>query len=120
MSQEVDQFLQNSMELNEYLNHFPTPEARSQYITLLNQKLDQRVEIAKRLKSQNFNPFVDGENHEYLLKIDQNISTLLEKLKDSIKLDILQIKKVKQDEIKYIDPYNQISHHNGIYYDRKK
>ncbi|HWI47286.1 MAG TPA: hypothetical protein VNU45_03555 [Rummeliibacillus sp.] len=120
MTQELDQFLQNSMELLKYLKTTPTAEERSQYITKLNEMLDQRVNIARVLKEHNINPFVDGENHELLLKIDRNIANTLVDIKDSIKSDILNLKKIKQDEIKYLDPYNHINYNNGIYYDGKK
>ncbi|WP_102692923.1 hypothetical protein [Rummeliibacillus pycnus] len=120
MSEGLDHFLQNSMELLKYLKRTPDLEERSQYITKLNELLNQRVNIAKGLKEHNINPFVDGENHELLLKIDRNITTNLIELRDCIKSDILHLKKMKQDEIKYLDPYNQINYNNGIYYDGKK
>ncbi|MEQ2527507.1 hypothetical protein WMO40_12395 [Bacillaceae bacterium CLA-AA-H227] len=120
MTEELKSFETISIQLFNFLKEKPEKEERSSYIEKLNLLLDERLILAQRLKNIEINPFVDSDMAEELKHVDQFIHKALGEIKEEIKEDLIQIKSVKKNEIKYIDPYNQMNTNNSVYFDNRK
>lgn len=120
MMEELKSFEMISVQLLDYLKEKPEKEERTSYIEKINDFLDKRLIVAKELKNNNVNPYVDSVNAEKLKLIDQFIHKSLAEIKEEVKEDLIQIKSLKKNEIKYIDPYNQMNTNNSVYFDNRK
>ena len=122
MNEVLKSFEEISIEVSKFLKETPNSEQRNDYIQELDGLLEKRLQLANSLKNLKLNPFKDikYENAKYMKEIDTYIIKRLNEIKNDIKNDMLQVKNNKQNEIKYIDPYNRLNFNNSVYYDSKK
>ena len=122
MNTDLKSFEEISIEVSNFLKVNPDSEQRLEYIQELNIMLEKRMELAKALNNISFNPFKNSSytNANFMKDIDEYIQKRLSEIQNNIKSDMLQVKNTKQNEIKYIDPYNRLNLNNSVYYDSKK
>ncbi|GGG13373.1 hypothetical protein GCM10007425_04580 [Lysinibacillus alkalisoli] len=114
---DIKSLLATSATLFNHLTTVPSGEARDAYIERINELLDQRGELLSQLSKE------DLEGHQllpHLIELDQGIQQRLDKVMDTVKQDILNLKKSRKSEAQYANPYDSVRTLDGMYYDGKK
>lgn len=115
----LQQLLQVSANLYQYLTNIPTEERRDAYIEKINSWLDERGEIMNLLKSEGFTFDPQNKSHSMLAELDKGICERLEKVMKEIKSDLRALQNAKKNEKRYLNPYASVAVMDGRYYDKK-
>ncbi|KOP77732.1 flagellar assembly protein FliT [Lysinibacillus sp. FJAT-14745] len=113
-------YLQTSAQLFKYLTNIPNGEERTQYISKINEYLDERGKLVDQIKQLNFQYDEKNKTHQTLFELDQGIQERLSMVMEAVKEDIKDLQNTKKHELQYIDPYESLRIVEGRYYDGKK
>lgn len=116
----INQLLQVSAKLFQHLSEIPSGEERTAFIEKINELLDERGVIVKKLQEQNFKYDETNETHTTLYKLDQGIRKRLDILYNEVKMDIKNLNITKKHGMQYINPYASVQVMDGRYYDKRK
>lgn len=120
MKQQIQTVLQVSARLYELLGNAPKDEDREDFITKVNELLDQRgVEITK-LQEMGFAMDTADETHILLVELDKGIINRLNAVMNEVKQDMKNLQNSKKNEQQYMNPYSDVRVMDGMYYDKKK
>lgn len=91
---------------------------REDLIYLVNKHLEERQLLLDQLSA----PYTEFEKQqlEHILKIDEEMHAILEKVFKSIQLQMVQAKKQKTSNHQYLNPYSNVNANDGSYWDKKK
>jgi flagellar protein FliT len=116
----TQQLLQVSAKLYQHITNLPADNEREKYIEKINSLLDERGHFMEALKREGFQYDSSNKAHAMLSELDKGIRDRLNKVLDSIRLDLKDLQNSKKSERQYINPYANIEVMDGRYYDRKK
>lgn len=116
----IQQLLQISAKLFKHLAEIPKGEERSEYITEINQMLDERGGIIDKVRLEGFQMDPMNKIHTTLAELDQGIRTRLNVVMDTVKQDMKNLQNSKKNERQYLNPYSSVQVMDGMYYDKKK
>lgn len=104
--------------LFELVKELPTQQERDSRIETITSLLDKRDTLIQELKP----PYTEEEMGLGLEIVNMNlfIDQQLEALKQQIGKDIRDLKKKKQSQNKYLNPYQAVSTIDGTFYDKRK
>lgn len=102
-------------------------ELLSQKITSTNreevmQKIDDLLELREKQMEYIKPPFTKEEQHlgEQVIQLNEQISKKMDHLFESIKTDMRLVKKRKESNRSYINPYGKIKSTDGMFMDSKQ
>lgn len=120
MEQQLQEFLQISAKLYDKLTNEPDEAKREEFIEEINSLLDQRGAIIHQVTDLGFVFDNTQKTHQTLLELDKGIRERLNKVFQSIKVDMKELQATKKSEQRYMNPYGQVQMMDGMYYDKKK
>ncbi|MER1984467.1 MAG: flagellar protein FliT [Solibacillus sp.] len=120
MEKTIQALLQISAKLYEQLAVIPEGTERDEFITDIEDKLDERGELMEQLKEENFIYDDSIKMHQMLLELDKGIRARLKLISSSIQKDLRELKMLKQQEQKYSNPYADVRTMDGKYIDNKR
>ncbi len=85
---------------------------------LVNKHLDDRQQLLDKLSG----PYSDEEKQQLarILKDDEDMQKMLDRVFQSIQNNMRQAKKQKTSNQQYLNPYQQVATNDGTYWDKKK
>ncbi|KKI89230.1 hypothetical protein WQ54_27065 [Bacillus sp. SA1-12] len=80
--------------------------------------LDHREELLKGVQP----PFTANDKRDFdqIVAWSDVIHTKFAELKQQIQLDMMQLKRAKSSKQQYVNPYQNISTSDGMFYDKRK
>lgn len=120
MTNELQDVLQISASLYEYLGEAPKTDDREQFIEEITLKLDERAEKIAALNKSGFKFDGAEKMHSTLFQLDQGIQERLQAVLGSIKVDLKTLQSTKKNDHSYSNPYGHVQVMDGMYYDKKK
>lgn len=91
---------------------------REDLIYLVNKHLEERQVLINQMSG----PYSADQKQqlERILKMDDEIQVILEKVFESIQVQMVQAKKQKTSNQQYLNPYSNVNANDGSYWDKKK
>lgn len=120
MDKILSDYLQISAKVFKDLTQIPTGDERTEFISEINEQLDERGKIVDQLKQFNFKYDELNKIHQTLFELDKGIQERLALVMEAVKEDIREMQNAKKNEQQYIDPYQNLRSLEGRYYDGKK
>lgn len=104
-------------QLAEQLQKNVAKSERDSYIEQLQNILEKREDLIENVKP----PYTTNEKKlgTEIVEMNKEISMQLTKVKKEVQYDILQLKKKKSSNNKYVNPYQSLSI-DGMFYDKRK
>ena len=96
---------------------YKTSEERTEIVTKVNELIEERGSIVKEIKP----PYTDKEEKigEQIIELDQQIKVKMDQLFKEIQEDLKKLKKKKDSNITYMNPYKNVNTVDGMYLDHK-
>ncbi|MEC1178867.1 flagellar protein FliT [Metasolibacillus meyeri] len=116
----LQQLLQVSAQLYQYLTKIPLSEERDSYIERIDTLLDERGACMQDLLANGFKFDTTNRSHQMLAELDKGIRERLNKVMEAVKEDMKELNNAKKNEKQYINPYASVSTMDGRYYDNKQ
>lgn len=105
-------------ELYKLLKQLPLEKEREAFIEQITTLLKKRETFIHELTS----PYSDEEMKlgKEIIKMNIFIDAQLKNMQQFIKQDIQNVKKKKQSQKRYINPYQSVATYDGTFYDKRK
>lgn len=120
MMDALQQLLQISAKLYQFLEFVPKGEKRDDFIKSIHLQLDERGKLMDLLREDGFQVNKNNKAHVTLMKLDKGIRHRLEMVMQEVKDDLKTVQKTKKNEKQYMNPYSSVRVMDGMYYDKKK
>lgn len=114
----VQEFYQYTVELIELLEKPEQQEERDGRIERVQQLLDLREKVMHKIKKPLNQE--DQATMKRIFDLNDRLNLLLEKQKRQIQLDIRGLSQKKVSNNKYVNPYQNLSSSDGMFYDKRK
>ncbi|MBM7570232.1 flagellar protein FliT [Aquibacillus albus] len=114
----MEQVYETTMELHQLLDGEKIKENRDGTIDSINKLLGKRSDLLKGIEP----PYTDQEKEvgQQVVQLDRVIQSKMGMLFQTIKSEIKTVKKQKQSNQKYKNPYQNLSNFDGMFLDSKK
>ncbi|WP_138419462.1 flagellar protein FliT [Aquibacillus sediminis] len=114
----VQPFYQTTVELLELLQQDNKKAERDQLIEQINGLIEKRAEQMQQIQP----PYSDEEDQlgQQVVALNQQVQTKLDLLLNEVKQDVRTVKKQKNTNTKYTNPYKNLSNFDGMFLDSKK
>lgn len=113
-----NQFYQLTEQLYHLVSQPLATDARDERIEKITSLLEKREQLLPEIKP----PFTssEGELFQHIQTWDDVITAKFTGLKTQIQQDMIQAKKSKKTTQQYVNPYQNVSTSDGMFYDKRK
>lgn len=114
----LEKLYEVTLKLNEVVSKTVPPKDREEVIQKISQLIDERSTILEKVTP----PYTDEEKQtgEKVVQVNEKIKEKMNTLFMELKADIKLVKKKKESNRSYINPYGKLKTTDGMYLDSKQ
>ncbi|MFC0013589.1 MULTISPECIES: hypothetical protein [Allobacillus] len=90
------------------------------FIEVVEQTADERDELLKELNLTDSERKANQEEIDEVIRLDQQLNHMVNQYFDSFKREIILLKKKKDTNLKYTNPYSKMKSPDGAFLDKRK
>lgn len=114
----LEKLYEVTLQLNDVISETVPPKSREEVIQKINQLIDERAIIMEKVTP----PYSEDEKQigKKIVDLNETIKEKMNQLFVELKADIKSVKKRKESNRSYINPYGRLKTTDGMYVDSKQ